>query len=147
MKKSIPFIIAGAGLILFYFMSKAKAGKSLKVNFHDILFGSSSGFNIPDMYVRFQIINPSSTPITIDSIVGDVIINGNSFATISNTSKFQIPAKETILYKVKVQIGLLNVATTLYDLYRNKEKFNVTFNGSINSSGLLIPINQTIAKF
>lgn len=147
MKKSVPFIIAGAGLLLFYFWSKAKAGKSLKINFHDISFGSSSGFNIPELFVRFQIINPSSTPITIDSIVGDLYVNNDSFATISNTDKFTIPAKQTILYKVKVQIGVLNVATTFYSLIRNRKKVNITFNGNVNSSGVMIPINQTIAKF
>lgn len=147
MKKSLPFIIAGAGLILFYFLSKAKAGKSLKINFYDISFGSGSGFNVPDLFVRFQIINPSSTAITIDSIVGDLYINDDNFATISNIEKFTIPAKQTILYKVKVQIGILNAVTSLYTLFKNKQKMKVTFNGNVNSSGVIIPINQTLAKF
>jgi len=147
MKKSLPFIIAGAGLILFYFLSKAKAGKSLKINFFDISFGSGSGFNVPDLFVRFQIINPSRTPITIDSIVGDLIINNENFATISNVEKFTIPAQQTILYKVKVQIGVLNAFTTLYTLFKNKQKLKVTFNGNVNSSGIMIPINQTLRKF
>jgi LEA14-like dessication related protein len=145
MKKYIPFIILAAGAAV-YFISKAGAAKKLRVYFKDVFFGKASGFRIPDIFARFRIVNPTNTDLTVDSIAGDIYFNKNLLASIQNLSKVTIPANSEIVYPIKIEASAFNIALTLYNFIKNKSKVNISFEGTVNSSGFVIPLKQLIIQ-
>ncbi len=145
MKKYIPFIVIGAAGLL-YFLSKGKAAQKLRVYFNDISFGKSSGFRIPPIFARFRIVNPTNTPLQVDSIAGDIYFNRSQLASIQNLVPVQIPANSEIMYPVKIEASAFSVAQTIYNFIRNKQKVNISFDGSVNASGVVIPVKQTILQ-
>lgn len=143
MKKSFVVAIGLGAIALFYLMGKSGAGKKLKISLLK-LRAKAKGFNIPDVFLDFQIINPTNQNLTVRNIVGTLKVNGNDFSTISQLEQISIPANQTTIYSVKVQTTVTDAISTIYALLRNKQKLKITFDGTINSEGFLIPINQTI---
>jgi LEA14-like dessication related protein len=145
MKKYLPFIVIAAGAA-FYFLSKGGAAKKLRIYFKDLNFGKSTGWKIPDVFARFRIVNPTNTALTVDSIAGDIFVNKNLLASIQNLGKVTIPANSEIIYPIKIQTSAFNVLNTVYQFIKNKEKVNIYFEGTVNSSGLALPIKQLIVQ-
>jgi len=145
MKKYLPFIVIGAAG-LFYFLSKGKAAQKLKVYLKDISFGKSSGFRIPPMFARFRIVNPTNTPLQVDNIVGDIYFNKSMLASIQNLQPVTIPANSEIIYPIKIEASGLSIIQTAYNFIKNKEKVNISFEGSVNASGVVFPVKQTILQ-
>lgn len=145
MKKYIPFLVIGAAG-LFYFLSKGKAAQKLRVYFNDVNFGKSSGFRIPPMFARFRIVNPTNTPLTVETIAGDIFFNKSLLASIQNLTPVTIPARSEILYPIKIETSGFSLLQTAYNFIKNKEKVNISFDGSVNSSGVVFPVKQTILQ-
>lgn len=140
-KTILPFALAGGAVL--YFMSKAQAGKNIKINLSGVSF--SGGTIIPNAFLKFRVLNGTSTGVTLNSLVGEVFVNGKFFATVSNTDKFTIPANSETYYSVKLSPSGLQMIGILYNLIKNKQRVNVEFTGTVNTSGALIPINQKIS--
>jgi LEA14-like dessication related protein len=146
MKKYLPFVLVAAA-VAYYYVSFGSAAKKIKFYFQSIKFGSSKGFSIPPIYAVFRIVNPSNTTITIDSIAGDITINGSALASIQNLERFTVSARSERLYEVKIQAPISNVLSTAYQLFTTKgKKYNIAFDGTVNAAGAAIAINQTIVQ-
>lgn len=145
MKKYLPFLIVGAAGLL-YFISKGKAAQKLRVYFNDVSFGKASGLRIPPMFARFRIVNPTNTPVTVDTIAGDIFFNKSQLASIQNLTPVTIPARSEILYPIKIEASGFSLLQTAYNWIKNKEKVNISFDGSVNSSGVVFPVKQTILQ-
>lgn len=145
MKKSYYYLIGLGALAVYYFYSKASAGKNLKVNFQNLKFGKFTGFSLP-ITANFKILNGSSTPITIDSIVGEIFINNKLISTISQTNKINVSGNSETIYPIKVDTGIFDAINVIRQLIKDKKKFVVQFKGTANSTGLMIPIDQTIIQ-
>ena len=133
----------GAGAVALYFWSKAQAGKNIKVYLSGVSLGRGSNV-IPDIFAKFRIVNGSNTPITLKSIVGDLFVNDKQIASVSNTESFDIPANKEVFYSVKVSANVLSLISIVTNLIKAKQRIKVAFNGTINTTGLTIPIEQTI---
>lgn len=142
--KTLIFLGLGAGLI-FYFLSKGQAGKNLKISFQNLKFGKFTGMSLP-ITANFSIINPTNTPLKIDNITGDIFVNGKLISTVSQLTPFNIGANSQISYPINVQTGLFDVINVVRQLIRERKKFTVTFKGSANSTGILLPIENTIVQ-
>lgn len=142
--KTLIFLGLGAGII-FYFLSKGQAGKNLKISFLNIKFGKFTGFSLP-IIANFRIINPTNTPLKIENITGDIFINSKLISTVSQLTPFNIEGNSEIVYPVNVQTGLMDTINVVRQLIRERKKFTVTFKGSANSTGILIPIENTIVQ-
>ena len=145
MKKYLPFLLFG-GAIAVYFLSKANAAKKLSVYFKDLSFGKATGFRIPDLFARFRIVNPTNTPLTIDSIAGDIYFNKSLLASVQNLSKVVIPANSEIIYPIKIEASAFGIAQTVYNYIRNRDRITVSFDGNVNSTGIVMPLKQVIVQ-
>ena len=142
--KTLIFLGLGAGII-FYFLSKGQAGKNLRITFSNIKFGKFTGLSLP-IIANFRIINPTNTPLKIENITGDIYINSKLISTVSQLTPFNIASNSEIIYPVNVQTGLMDAINVVRQLIRDRKKFTVTFKGSANSTGILIPIENTIVQ-
>lgn len=143
MKKSVVVAIGIGAIALIYLMGKSGAGKKLKISLYK-LRAKTRGFNIPDVFLDFKIINPTNQNLNIRSIVGSLNVNDNPFSTISQLQAVEIPANQEIIYSVKVQTTVTDAIQTVWALLKNKQKLKITFDGTVNSEGFLIPVQQTI---
>jgi len=144
MKKSMIWLIGLGAVAILYLMGKKSASEQLRINLVNFKLKSNKGFNLPNIFLDFKIINPSDTILSVTSIVGDLFINGNQLSTISNLEKLNIPANQSVIYSVKVETSVLSAIQTLYALWKNKSKLKVEFKGVMNSEGFVIPIENTI---
>lgn len=148
MRKFLPLLLAaGAGVILLM-LSRGQAAKNLKVYFKDLYLKGKRGISLPDIFLRFNVVNGSNTGMEIRSIVGDLLINNNVISSVQQLEKISIAANSSTVVTVKLDTPPFNVAMQIVDFIVNKRK-NVTvgFDGNINAQGVLIPINQTIKLF
>jgi LEA14-like dessication related protein len=146
MKKYLPFVLI-AGAVAYYYISFGSAAKKLKFYFQSIKFGPSKGFNIPPIFAVFRIVNPSNTTITVNSIAGDITVNGSALASIQNLQSFTVSARSERLYEIKIQAPISNVLSTVYSLFTTKgKKYTIAFDGTVNAAGAAIPVNQTVIQ-
>jgi LEA14-like dessication related protein len=134
-------VVAAAGL---YFFMRGKAAKRLQVAFYDLKLGEIKGLKIPDIFARFKIINPTSTPLSVNSIAGEVFLNNILFSSVSNLDKAQIPGNSETLYSVKITPGL-SAFYALYNLIKNKKNADIVFKGTVNTTGVVLPINEAVS--
>lgn len=144
MKKYLPFIlIAGAGALLF-FGSMAGAGRKIKVYFQSLKFGKVKGLSVPDVFAIFRIVNPTNTTLTVNSFQADMFVNDKYFGNIQNLTKTDLPANAETLYEVKIQLSVISVAVQLIQILRKKEKIKITYTGTVNVAGIVLPVNETV---
>jgi LEA14-like dessication related protein len=144
MKKTTLYIVGGlAALGLFYFL-RGKAAKRLQVTFKDIQLGEIKGLKIPDIFARFRIINPTSTPLSVTAIAGQIYLNGNLFTTISNLEKTNIPGNTETIYSVKVLPPGISAFYAIYNLIKKRQDADIEFRGTINTTGFALPINESV---
>ena len=146
MKKYFPFILI-AGAVAYYYFSFGSAAKKIKVYFQSIKFGASKGFKIPPIFAVFRIVNPSNTDLTVNSVAGDILVNGSVLASIQNLQAFTIPARSEKFYDIKIEAPISNVLRTAYNLFTTKgKKYTVSFDGTVNAAGAAIAVNQTVVQ-
>jgi LEA14-like dessication related protein len=146
MKKYLPFVLI-AGAVAYYYLSFGTAAKKIKFYFQSLKFGASKGLNIPPIFAVFRIVNPSNTTLTVDSIAGDILVNGSILASIQNLQSFTIAARSEKLYEIKIEAPISNILSTAYQLFTTRgKKFNISFDGTVNAAGAAIPVNQTVIQ-
>lgn len=133
----------GVGAFALYFLSKAQAGKNIKVYLSGLQLSKSNSV-FPDIFAKFRIVNGSSTPVTLKSIVGDLYVNDRQIASVSNTDTFAIPANKEVFYSVKISPNVFTLLSIVTNLIKAKQRIKITFAGTINTTGVIIPINETI---
>lgn len=144
MKKSFLFVGVGAAILL-YILSKKSAAKNLRVYFQTVTLKKAKGLNFPTVQAVFRIVNPTSSALTIDSIAGDILLNGQLLSSLSQTESLSIPGQSESIYTVNIKTPIFNALTTLISLLKNKsKKINVEFTGSVNSGGIIIPLQQKV---
>lgn len=147
MKKSFLYIGIGAAVLL-YLLSKSSAAKNLKVYFQTLSLKKPKGLNFPTVQAVFRIVNPTSSTLTIDSIAGDITVNNKFLSSLSQIDPISIPANSETLYTINIKTPILNALQTIVSLFKSKSKsFKVDFVGTVNSGGILLPINETVMMF
>ena len=146
MKRNLLLIGGAVAAAALYFWSRGKAGEKLRVYFQGITT-SRSGKLIPNLFVNFRIVNPTSTALSVDSIAGDIIVNGKPISAVQNLSKINIPANGQTIYPIQVYIQGFQAVMLILDFVKKRQKINVTFEGTVNSSAFVIPVKQTVANF
>jgi len=140
LKKYFPFLLGG-GLIAYYFYKLKSAGDNIKVNLSSISVQKGKGLSLPYLLLKFNVQNITSAIITIKGLVGDVYINGNYFANVSNLNQVNVPRNGSVIYEVKVQAGLFDVISTLQAFLKDKKKkLSVSANLNMNINDIIIPV-------
>lgn len=144
MKKSSLIITAVLGAVALFFYSRMASAKSIKVYFSSLDIGKIKGFSLPEMFAKFRIVNPTNTALSVSALAGDIYVNDRPLASISQIEKLEIPAKQEVIYKVKISTPITSALPILISLVKKKQKIKITYSGTINSAGVLIPIEDTI---
>lgn len=144
MKKYLPYILGGAAFIGLYFITRGRAAKKLIINFKDITVGNIKGLKVPDIFVRFNVVNPTSTPLSVTSIAGQIFLNGYLFTTVQNLDRVNIPGNTETIYSVKVLPPGFTAFLAIYKLIKNKQNADIEFKGTINTTGVTLPINESV---
>ena len=145
MKKNALYIIGGIAAIGLFFYIKSKAAGKLQITFKDIKLGAIKGLKIPDIFVRFNVINPTNTTLSISAIAGQIFLNQKLFTTVSNLDKVEFLPKTETIYQVKVLPPGLNAFLAIYNLIKKKQDAEIEFRGTINTSGITLPINESLS--
>jgi len=144
MSKALTIGLLGAAGVGIYFLSRKKAAGTVKVIFDSLKIGSSKGFELPALVATFRIQNPSSTPLTLNSITGDLFLNGSRLSTISEFGALDIKPLTEVKADVNIHTGVIDAVLTVIDIIKQKKVASVSLKGNINSNGIMIPIEQTI---
>lgn len=147
MKKATLLYVGAAAAILLYLLSKKSAATNLKVYFQSVSLKKAKGLVLPTVLATFRVVNPTSSPLTITSIAGDILLNNNFFSSLSQTQSMIVPAQSESLYTVNVKTPALNALYSIVKLFTKKQKITVGFEGTVNSDGLLLPISETVTLF
>lgn len=140
----VVFGIVGVGAFLLHTLQKAAAAGTLKMfidNIHVECGGLLCTSPIVELVTVIQ--NPSSSDLALNSIAGDVYLNGGY---IGNASSFNIPvikagAQQPV--KIDVRLQLAAIASTLLNLVTGKSglKGEIRFAGTVTGEGINIPVD------
>jgi LEA14-like dessication related protein len=147
MRKILPIILTLGGALALYYLSRGRAAQKLKIYFKDIIPKIEKGEFLPVLYARFNVINGTNTGLSINSITGDVTINGEAVAAVSMLDKFTVAPNSTSVLSVKIAASPLGAGAVLFRIITKKQAVNAGFEGTVNSGGILIPISQSVKLF
>jgi LEA14-like dessication related protein len=142
-KKYWPFLLGG-GIALWYFTKLKKASDAIKVNLANLKLSKGSGLSLPSLRMDFQIQNPTNTTVNVLGIVGDIYINGEYVANVSNLNKVQIPANGDIIYPVTVKASILDALPAILNLVKTRgqgQGLQVKASLNVNVDNILYPID------
>lgn len=144
MKKTGLYIAGIIGAVGLFFLSRGQAVKSIKVYFDNLSLGKIKGFNLPDVLAKFRIVNPTNTPLSVRAIAGDIFVNGKQIASFRQVENLEIPANQEIIYPVVIKPESVGVIMTVISFLKKKQKIKIDYTGTVNSSGVVIPISDTV---
>jgi hypothetical protein len=138
MNKNLLLLLAAFGTAGYFFYKKKQvttAATSVRFNLKQIKL---SGTNI---ILKLGVLNASSQSATLKSIVGDLVLSGNTIATVKTFNPVSIkPAAETDIEITLVPTGL-GIITTVANLVTGKKIKGFTFNGKANVNNMLVPVS------
>jgi hypothetical protein len=137
MNKTI-LLLAAAGAAAYYFYKKnvvTTAATSVRFNLKQVKL---TGTNI---ILKVGVLNASSQSATLNSIVGDLVLSGNTIATVKSFNAVSIkPAAETDIEITLVPTGI-GILATIANLVGGKKIKGFTFSGKANVNNMLVPIS------
>lgn len=137
LKKVIPYIFGGAALYLAYkFTRKGVTAKTLNVKIANIKL-----FPVKNAAVVLSVINPTSTPISFQSITADVLLNGDAFATLNTNKLTTIAANSSVNIDLPIKLNPIEGAKLALSLLKKPAGYVLNVNGTINSDNINFPIN------
>jgi hypothetical protein len=137
---TLPIIAIGAAA--YFLLKKANAAKNFTFFFKGVTFK-----NFPNAEIIVGIRNPSGDSFKLDSLVGEISVNGKVIGSINSFQKIIIIANNETLMRIKVEPALVALGETFAQLFLRKksEKFIVNLNGTANVAGFPLPINVNYA--
>ena len=145
MKKSwVLGLAAGAGLLWWWVSGKKKAASLLNIDLSAASLTNGGGI-IPNVKLTFTASNPTNTPISVKSILGNVYVNSTQIATVSDFSGFTIPSNGSQQFSTTVTPNVVSALSSLTSLMSSGTQ--ITFTGTINAEGTTVSISKTLASF
>lgn len=144
-KLEMKYLLWGVGILgTYYAFTKITASKKINVVFKKFGIGKASGFSLPPILAVFTLQNPTSTQVTINSIVGDIYVNGEDVANVTEFNKLIIKGNSQNDLTVNVHVGVLSAAKLLLNYFNTGRKINANFQGTVNAEGFAIPVNESL---
>jgi hypothetical protein len=145
MKKFVPFLLIGGGLVALYIFAKSSLSNNIKFVFRKIGFGGK--ILQPKVYITLGAQNPTNTGATIKSIVASVNFNGKTFADVSSFVTQRInPGSESniVLIAEPSVVGIFGTIREMIKSGNIKGNFEITGTANIDGINLPLQITQTI---
>lgn len=142
MKKFLPYILIAGAYVAYFFTKKGIAAKNLNVKIRSLKLDP-----ISQAAVIIEIINPTNYPISFNSIVCDLKLDGNAVSTLSVQKLTTIAGNKSVEVALPIKLNGFEILMFIKDFITAKGKIKkVALSGSINGEGFIIPVNieQTI---
>lgn len=134
--------LAIAGSITYFLLSRKSLVKNARFSFQKM----SINWKQKQILIGLGVQNPTSNSITINAISGELLVNGNSLASIESNTIIRIAAKGNSIIPLILKpslIGLFAQIKALLQKNKDKKKQSIAarFVGTANLSGLMIPLD------
>lgn len=138
MKKFLPILIAAGGLFLaIRYFRKAQTAAILNVKIRNLKLQP-----INQAAIVLEIINPTNTGISFNSITGDLILNDFAVATLNYQQQTTISANTTRSINLRIKLNPVQLAAfTANRIFAKGKLQTMKFTGNISGEGLNIPLN------
>lgn len=136
------FLIIGGGLaLLYWYNSKRNAADKLRFAIRDIQPNFTNGY--PSVNVNIMATNPTNETISVNSVQGQLKMNGLIVGDVVSNLMEQIPAMQNVVIPVQVKIYTAGLFDAVKGFIKNinAPQTNFDFNGTVNFSGINFPVN------
>jgi LEA14-like dessication related protein len=137
MKGSTILLLAAGGALLYFLYTKIRTVTNLSFVPRGV---SSSGAGL---LLTVGVQNPTSTPVTLRSIVGNLFIDGNPVANVSDFSTAVIAANAETPIQILVQPDLYGIVSSVVSTIKNGLPSNsqISLQGTANIDNSAMPVN------
>lgn len=128
--------IGVAGYFGYELWQKYEAGSNLQVNLQNV---DLSGF--PNVKVNLSVMNITSTPLTVDSIAGSLIVNGVPLGNFESSQTVTLQPNALTPYSISFNTSLLNLPNAVLQVINQLGgALNFVINGAANVDGIPTPV-------
>lgn len=137
MKTSNVLIIGGLAYGAWYLSQLGVATATVRVVFSGVQIRG-----ITDYLITMTIQNVSNVVVNVNSMSGDILLNGNHFASMGAFDRIQVAPNSQANIDVNVSPDLLSLPGTIRQLIQNGlGTLNFKVVGDVNVNGLVLPFN------
>lgn len=137
MKTSNLLIIGFGGLLVWEWFQKGVSAATVQLVINGFKFKS-----INDLQISFLVQNVGNAPININSMSGQVSVNGNFIGNVSYFPAQHIPVGGNSQAPITVdfQPSFLSLPSAIKDLLQTgSNNFTLTVTGNLNYDGIVLP--------
>lgn len=124
-------IFGAVGLVLYHLWNRSN------FNYNIV------GIKLAPLRIVFDIYNPTNSPITFNSILADVLYNGNRIGILNNFGNTTIPANSHATVDIQVGgdvVGFIGFLNNI--IAQGLKNIIIQIQGTINVGGISLPINK-----
>lgn len=142
-KEHRNLLIVGAGIaavVAYGFLRKGRTLKNLNFGFKGIDIDKKNRV----VSVDLRIINPTKTTINVNSIVADIMLQGEAIGTLRYLKDISINGQSEIIVRIPAVInpvGLVYLFTTLLTSKTKSIEFKIK--GVVSAENILFPVEVT----
>jgi LEA14-like dessication related protein len=136
-------IIGLAGIAWFGWdlWQKYEAGSNLAVNLQNVDLS-----NFPNVVVTLSVQNVTNTPLTIQSLAGNVAVQGTPLGSISSTTPVTLQPNQVTTVPINFSASLINLPGAIVNVISQlggSLAFNVVGSANVQGIPVPVPINVT----
>ena len=140
-KQQTTLLVVGAGVVGLIAWSLIRKGRVLK-NLNFGIKGIDINAKKKVVSVDFRIINPTKTAITVNSVVCDLLLNGNAVGTIKYLQDTEIVGQGETTLRLPVSVNPISIATLFTELLTSKlDKLEFKVKGVVSAENILFPVD------
>jgi LEA14-like dessication related protein len=137
MKTGTVLLVGGGGLALWYLIQLGSAVGTVQIVFQGVQLKSLTHY-----VVTLTVQNISNISVDVNSMTGNVFLNGNSLASISDFDKRTVPANGQVNIDCEVSPDIFGIPGAVKDLVNGGANIlNFTATGNFNVNGIVLPFN------
>lgn len=137
MKTGTVVLIGIGAYTAWYLANLGTATNTITVVFKDVKVNGPTDFT-----VVLTIQNVSNISVTVNSMTGELYLNDNPLAALSNFTQTIVPANGQVDVSVRVQPSLLDLPSAIQNIITNQSPvLNFSVVGDVNVTGLVLPFN------
>jgi LEA14-like dessication related protein len=137
MKLLIPIGLLVLGRWVF-----GKINLAQNITFQIIDVALRAGLPFSSLYITLKLVNPTTHKLTVNSLNGEVVVNGTNIGRALLNQSFNINANSSVDVEIVCYLNSFSVVTSLLKILKTKGAA-INFNGAASVENILLPINYT----
>lgn len=147
-RNTLLLVLAGAGAFLLYTLQrKSQVARSVQFSFDKL------SVSIKNKTIQFVmgILNPASGSILVKSVVGQIMFNNKSIASIETFEPITIEGNKKTQINLIIKPSGMGIFQLLIDFYKIKQagqkaSANIVFKGFANVDNVTMPISSELVN-